>query len=380
MTTKSYYYLTAGFILLTFTGCISLEQTTLPANQQKVYQMAGYDLTAPDNPEWRFVGMNKDLEQISFIHADNYSRLFFWVTPLLKHYSDEEKIKRTVEYFQNKVLKEFKLSPDINLNEQSIKKSDARIAGIPLSLLEINYTIKNENFRVKFYYVFKNADELMFNFAIWMSLKEFKDPDWEKNLLSQFEDMLKGMTFKNPRKEEVIKLRANYALSDFNESIDKRYLADEFKDLTEKYTIAKKEILSWIQLKGDTAPAYNLLGELTLFNQKFEKFGTGFDKEKAVYYFRKSLELRNYYKEPFLNLSRLSKATNEIDRAVKYYETVIQISPNDENVYYELGKIYEEKGDLAKAKEYYTKAIRHWGSGFATLNELKIKLKQWEGK
>jgi tetratricopeptide (TPR) repeat protein len=45
------------------------------------------------------------------------------------------------------------------------------------------------------------------------------------------------------------------------------------------------------------------------------------------------------------------------DKALEYFQSAIKMNPKPEKVYYEMGKAYEKKGDLAKAVESYKLAL-----------------------
>jgi Flp pilus assembly protein TadD len=50
--------------------------------------------------------------------------------------------------------------------------------------------------------------------------------------------------------------------------------------------------------------------------------------------------------------------TNSIDKAIEGYNTAIQKDPNSISAYMGLGMIYDSRKDVAKAKEYYQKALK----------------------
>lgn len=361
-------------------GCVTLKETTLPAAHEASYDFPAYSLKPLDDPQWRLFGQDKDLQSLTFIHTEHYSRIFFWVTPALRKTAlTEETEKDVIEYFQNKLLKDFKLSPDIELTEQSIKRTDKVIDGCSYKVLTLEYDLKEGKGKniFSFYYYFAPDKEILYNFAVWKTIdKKFK-PEWHETLENSFYAFLKNTTFKKPTERAMITLRVNYAFVDFLEMAPDKYLKEKSAEIKEKYDIALREANNWLKLKENNYEAYNFLGVLYCFNEKFEKYGEGFALPRALENFNKSIQIRPYFKLVHTNLAELYQTTGKIDDAIKEYELAIQISPNDEDLYYKLGQIYEGKGDKAKAKSYYETAIRNWGSGFQTLEELKSKIKGW---
>lgn len=365
------------FILLV-SGCVTLRETRLPATHERSYSFSAYELFPPSDPNWRFGSKDKDTQSLSFINADNYTYIFCWLTPIFKEYSEIRSEKDIIDYFQNKRLKELQLSPDIILSEKSIGRKEKNINGIKYKTLSFEYKIEKDSYKNIIYYATTHKD-FMLTLSLFINQKYVHNKELEAQLVSDLEEIIENIRIKEPKKEDVAELRVYYAYDNFIESADKKYLATKRKETKEKYDIAVLEVQKWIGLINDNYRGYDMLGFLYNYNDKLELFGEGFDHNKALKQFNSSISIRKYYKNAHFNLASLYKNTGNIDAAISEYEMLSKISPNDDNVYYELGMLYEkEKRDRKKAREYYEKAIRYWGTGIATLEELKSKLKEWK--
>lgn len=380
MTNRAGSLLIFGFVLTLLSGCVSLEQTTLPAAYKHVYRFNSYDVIPPESLKWRHLNHADELQTLSLMNYENESIIFLWVTPLLDSYVNDSPDKDIIDYFQNKMLKEMKMDPDLRISDQDIKKEPVMIAGVNMSLLSISYYYKKQKYSLDFYYYVREDVELIHNFTVFKVFKERKNKDWEADLNNVFEALIGNVTFKTPQKKELIRLRVSYALTDFNEIVAKRYLADEVDKIALKFKVLNNEVTDWLSLKDDNFEAYNILADISLFNERFEKYGEGFDRDKAIGFYNKALSIRPYYLEANEGLAQTYLELKDYENAVAFYKKAVQISPNDENLYISLGKIYEQLEDYKSAKEYYEKAMRFWKSGFATMDELKVKIKEWDNK
>ena len=81
---------------------------------------------------------------------------------------------------------------------------------------------------------------------------------------------------------------------------------------------------------------------------------------KAVEYFQESLTYQCSQANLAYTYMALGAATNalgEFDKAVKYYEEALRISPNSGQPYYQLGHIEKQRNNGKKAIEYFQKAV-----------------------
>lgn len=365
------------FILL-ISGCVTLKETRLPATYEGSYSFPAYELFPPSDPKWRFGSKDKDTQSLSFINADNYTYIFCWLTPVFKEYSEISNEKDIIDYFQNKKLNKLKLSPDVILSEESMDRKEKNINGLKYKVLTFEYKIEKGSYKNIIYYATAHRD-FMLTLSLLIDQKYVRNKELEAQLVNDLEQIIQNLKIKEPKKEDVIELRVYYAYDNFTESTDKKYLAKKQKETKKKYDIAVKEVQQWIELVSNNYRGYNMLGFLYSYNNQLELLGEGFDYNKALEQFNKSISIRKYYKNAHSNIASLYKNTGAIDKAISEYEILIRISPNDDNVYYELGTLYEkEKRNRQEAREYYEKAIRYWGTGLATLEELKSKLKEWK--
>ena len=53
----------------------------------------------------------------------------------------------------------------------------------------------------------------------------------------------------------------------------------------------------------------------------------------------------------------------EPDKALEYFQGALKLNPKPEKVHYEMGKVYEKKGDLALAVESYKLALKRLFGG-----------------
>lgn len=374
---KSFLWL-GLFFVIAFTGCATIESQTLPANKKTVYEFPAYDLKPLDTQVWRFGQENRQLQSVQFFHSRNNALITFWIRPIFSHDTEKNTQDDIVVYFQNKFLKDLKLSPDIKLEEQNIVRSTQKINNKEYQVMHLTYAYNKKDFESYFYYYADNNNKILYTFALWFENTKNATPGFEKDLMTDLHAYIDRITFKNPTSKDMIQLRVDYAFSDFSESAKDKYLQSNKERLQARFDNAVSELNDWLKFKSNNSRAFCYLGYMASYNTHFEEFGEGFDKVKTEEFFRKAIEIRPYYKEAHVALARLYKNTKRFDDAIREYETATTISPNDENLYYEIGKIYEDLDQKDKAKPYYEKAIRYWGNGTATLTELKNKLKTWK--
>lgn len=356
-------------------GCAGLQHYTLPATHEKSYEFSGYTVYPPQAEHWRLRYENQELNMVSFINSEDYSILTVWVVPYFKNQSPENTSKGTVEYFQNKILKEYRLSPDVRLSDQDIKHSEETIADKAYQVLTLTYDIEKEPYELVIYYQVALDNQLMLNASYLINKKKI-NKDKQPQFLAEVKDSIARIEARKADPQKVIFLRVYYSYFDFIDSAKDKYLKEKQEEIRGKFETARQEIEEWARLKTPNDRALNLLGLLATYNEKFEEYGEGFDAGKAESDFKQAIAASSYNMDAAVNLAKLYKQTGRIDEAVKEYQAALIISPMSDEVYHELGKIEEARGDKVKAKEYYKKAVRYWQSGGQTLDELKKKIEK----
>ena len=79
--------------------------------------------------------------------------------------------------------------------------------------------------------------------------------------------------------------------------------------------------------------------------------------KKAEEYMKQALKI-NRSKEVLIGCGKISLRKNEIDEAIKIFEEVINLSPNDTNLMSILGGLYLKKKDKEKSMKYYNKVLK----------------------
>ena len=143
---------------------------------------------------------------------------------------------------------------------------------------------------------------------------------------------------------------------------DDAYQAQKYNDALDFYTKAVVYMPNDKNTMLKIANIYKLIGNNTKALSFYDKLLI-IDKDNADAYFNKGLVLANQ---------------KNYDDSIKCFERVIQLSPDYPYAYYSLGMAYEQKGDVAKALEYF-----YLYSGIEQdekmLNSVKQKIKSLEG-
>ena len=80
--------------------------------------------------------------------------------------------------------------------------------------------------------------------------------------------------------------------------------------------------------------------------------------QSAIVIFEKLIELNPNWERPYFNLGRVYLKNTEMDKALEYFEKAISINPYNEDAQFYLGVYYYSIGDYEKAKEYHEKSIQ----------------------
>jgi len=81
------------------------------------------------------------------------------------------------------------------------------------------------------------------------------------------------------------------------------------------------------------------------------------DYENAFLFFQKALDIEPDQEVIYNNMGIIYKKKGNYIKAIECYQRAIEINPDDETSYYNMGNIYIEKNKYDKAIEYYKKAI-----------------------
>jgi tetratricopeptide (TPR) repeat protein len=119
--------------------------------------------------------------------------------------------------------------------------------------------------------------------------------------------------------------------------IAKQDYASALKEYEKAYKLNNKSIDANFRL----GVVYNLL----------EKY------EKAIPYLEYTTQKYNFNYGASFHLGLAYFGTNQLDKSIKAYDHAAKIDPGSADTYYELSRVYEKKGDKAKALEYVNKAL-----------------------
>ncbi|MDR1983896.1 MAG: tetratricopeptide repeat protein [Prevotellaceae bacterium] len=92
------------------------------------------------------------------------------------------------------------------------------------------------------------------------------------------------------------------------------------------------------------------------FKQGYDCADKG-DYDKAIEYYNKVIELKPDTETAYNNLGIAYHNKGDNDKAIEYYKKAIELKPDDAFAYSNLGLAYDNTGNYDKAIEYYKKAI-----------------------
>jgi len=157
---------------------------------------------------------------------------------------------------------------------------------------------------------------------------------------------------------EILDLSESYLLkaikfNPFEKTYNPYYLAKvyyykgvELKDTS--FNIKSIEILNNIIDKSQFPNSvYNLLGDSYYF------LG---DIDKAIDFYKKSIEWYKFYNEPILSLTKIYIEKNDLNEAEKYVDIILSVKENPIAYRYK-GMIYIKKNDKELAKKYFKRAV-----------------------
>ncbi|RJQ35870.1 tetratricopeptide repeat protein [Candidatus Microgenomates bacterium] len=107
----------------------------------------------------------------------------------------------------------------------------------------------------------------------------------------------------------------------------------------------------WIAT-GKTSPSsqntHNNLGDV---------YGRRGDLQRAVYEFKKAIEIKPNYADAYHNLGNAYRDMGKTDEALKNYQKAVSINPNLWQAYQNIGAVYFYQKNIPKSLEYFQKAI-----------------------
>ena len=78
--------------------------------------------------------------------------------------------------------------------------------------------------------------------------------------------------------------------------------------------------------------------------------------DEAIEYFKKALELKPDYDLPVINMANAYRQLGRDDAALAGYEHYLTIDPKNAHVRYQMGEIYLDRGDMARAEQNFQQA------------------------
>jgi tetratricopeptide (TPR) repeat protein len=121
--------------------------------------------------------------------------------------------------------------------------------------------------------------------------------------------------------------------------------ADEKREYDEAIEYFKKAI----ELDSQGVSAYNNLGN-AYYNKK--------EYDRAIDYFKKAIELDPKNKYAYTLLGYVYSDKDQYDKAIECYKKLIEICPKSAWIYSDLGHAYSKLGNKVKAKEYFETSKR----------------------
>ena len=98
-------------------------------------------------------------------------------------------------------------------------------------------------------------------------------------------------------------------------------------------------------------------------------------ESKHIFSISKILKMNETKKDmlfiTYESLGWLNYSTGNFDEALKYYESLLKISPDYEKTLYWLGKVHRARKEYAKAVEYMNRLLKINPSNMDAKNQLK---------
>ncbi len=207
-----------------------------------------------------------------------------------------------------------------------------------------------------------------FGYTVWRDWQAEELTSAPGRLVSGLEDQVR----KSPN-DAILRVRLGEALG-----AAKRY-PDAIEQLKQALKIDPKHIGAYLDLgmiamltdqHGQAENYFKKVIELTdtaQFSQVDERrenalYNLGLLKldqkeyEDAAGYFKSALRIRKDASDTYLSLARALKGTGDVDGAIEQLEIAITFDPGFAEALYEMGRIYQEKGDDVNASYFFARA------------------------
>jgi len=191
--------------------------------------------------------------------------------------------------------------------------------------------------------------------TLWKQGRKYLAEGKAAEAKSIFEDLLKkyprepdlhlfsGIASLRLQDTQAAEININKVLVLAPDHVEARALLGWLKmEVHKDYPAAIKEYVRVIELKPDTAEAFNNLGVA------YKKNG---DLEKAVESFNRALELRQDYSEAWSNRGWSYAEQRRWSEARKDFERVLELNPDDQGALYGLSRVLREQRDYAGAQK-----------------------------
>jgi superkiller protein 3 len=140
-----------------------------------------------------------------------------------------------------------------------------------------------------------------------------------------------------------------------------------------RYDEGERQLLEVVKLDPNFVEAHLNLAEM--YSQKEESY------EKAVYYFRKALELKPNLPVALRQLGKTLLNLGRTQQAKEYLQRAVQLDPNQSEPYFLLAAAYRKEGDVEKTQEMLSRFQRLDGDRqIAERNLLKARSLCIEGE
>lgn len=164
---------------------------------------------------------------------------------------------------------------------------------------------------------------------------------------------------------------------DFDEVNSKSNIS-EIKELREIAIKSLEEALKYNLKSSDLVKIYYYLGFLYEYLDDGRRYPKGFDASKAIFYYKKALEIDPYRSEIFFNIGYIEKVLGRYDTAISEIKMAMELNPQNYVYLYELGFFYSQVGRKNKAKEILENALYLCNEHLKSLKKNKIKSTGYE--